>query len=86
MVSPEDKTLTAIGMSAKTLDLDIPLDQMDDLQVAVWRDKYDMWVEELEVTPSGECKSMFEDDIMVCSPFLKSILLNMSGLSCHVYI
>ena len=64
-MSPEDETLTAIGMSANNLDLDIPPDQMDDPQVAIWRDKYDMWVEELEVTLSGEHEFMIEDDIMV---------------------
>jgi len=41
-VSPEDETLTAIRMSANILDLDIPPDQMDDPQVAIWRDKYDV--------------------------------------------
>ena len=65
MVSTEDETLTAIGMSAKILDLDIPPDQMDDLQVAIWRDEYDMWVEELEVMLSGEHNFMIEDDITV---------------------
>ena len=63
-VSPEDETLTAIRMSVNNLDLDIPPDQMDDPQVTIWRDKYDMWVEELEAMLSGECKFMFEDDIM----------------------
>jgi len=52
-------------MSANNLDLDIPLDQMDDPQVAIWRDEYDMWVEELEMTLSGDHEIMIEDDITV---------------------
>jgi len=64
-VSPEDKRLTAIRMSENILDLDIPPDQMDDPQVTIWRDKYDMWVEELEAMLSGEHEFMIEDDIMV---------------------
>jgi len=64
-VSPEDETLTDIRMSANNLDLDILPDQIDDLQVAILRDKYDMWVEELEAMLSGEHEFMIEDDIMV---------------------
>ena len=52
-------------MSANNLDLDIPPDQMDDPQVAIWRDEYDMWVEELEATLSGDHECMIEDDITV---------------------
>ena len=59
----EDHTLTTIGMNANNLD--IPLEQMEDPQVTLWRDKYGMWVEELEATLSGEHEFMFEDDIMV---------------------
>ena len=61
----EDQMLTTTRMSANDLDLDIPLDQMEDPQVTFWRDEYGMWVDELEATLSGECEFMFEDDITV---------------------
>ena len=63
----EDQTLTMPEMSTEDLDLDIPLEEREDPQVAFWRDEYGMWVDELEATLSGEWDFMFEDDLAVCS-------------------
>src|SRR6266481_806675 len=54
-------------MSMEDLDLDIPLEEREDPQVAFWRDEYGMWVDELEATLSGERDFMFEDDLAVHS-------------------
>jgi len=64
-VPAQDQTLTTPGISADELELDFQVDQMEDPQVASWRDEYGMWVEELEATLSREHEFMFEDDIKV---------------------
>jgi hypothetical protein len=62
-VPAEDLTLA--NPSVDNLNLDMPLDKMEDPQVAFWRDEYGMWVDELEAALSGEREFMFEDDITV---------------------
>ena len=70
MTPAEAQTLTSPGMSTEDIDLDIPHEEREDLQVVLWRDEYGMWVDELEATLSGGWDFMFKDDLIVCSSFL----------------